>query len=200
MRKKRGSGPKKPGDNQMIYLNDNEAVLNFINQQSNISDGIRLAILFFLENVGNIDSQKYFPPFYHDNGNITSLIKSLMANGTIQAPETSFLATNTISTSVSSSLKEEKSNLIKEIEQIRSQLDQLSVEKTPMIEVANHEVEVETNNSPLAKETVKLENEVEPAPKEEITPDYQIPSKTIEVKNNDNTDEPELPEFMKNRV
>ncbi|WP_066298083.1 hypothetical protein [Bacillus sp. FJAT-29937] len=204
MSKKRATEPKKAGDKQMLYLNDNQAVLDFINKQSNVSDGVRLAILFFLEHVGNVDSQMYFPPYFHNGGNVTSFVRSLIDNGSIKPPETSLLSSSPIMTKTTSSISNEE-HLINEIKQIKSTLSQLQVENTPQI----HEtIEKPTINT--IENKARKDQEIVEIPKEE----YREPSIAKESKvdlnesikqpmvtiNDDSEDEPPVPDFLLDRL
>ncbi|WP_026801323.1 hypothetical protein [Pontibacillus halophilus] len=52
---------KKAGDTHLFYLSDNPVVIDFINAQSNVNEGIRLAIEMFVEQFGEIDVQSSVP-------------------------------------------------------------------------------------------------------------------------------------------
>lgn len=204
MSKKKATEPKKPGDKQMIYLNDNQAVLDFINQQSNVSDGVRLAILFFLEHIGNIDSQMYFPPYVLNGGNVTSFVRSLIDNGSIKVPETSILKNPNVV--IDTSFVSNEAKLLEEIKEIKTALSQLQDDYVPRINELTKKEEINVGEDiklgVIRKDEKREEvNEVPSIPKDKTKAEIKV--EEIQQKPNKQNEEPEeleIPSFLMDRL
>ncbi|USK57785.1 hypothetical protein LIS82_27830 (plasmid) [Cytobacillus solani] len=203
MSKKKATEPKKPGDKQMIYLNDNQAVLDFINQQSNVSDGVRLAILFFLEHIGNIDSQMYFPPYVLNGGNVTSFVRSLIDNGSIKVPETSILKNPNVV--IDTSFVSNEAKLLEEIKEIKTTLSQLQDDYVPRINELAKKEEIKISEDKKLGDIRKDEkreevNEVPSITKDETKVEIYVEETQQPNKQNEDPEEPEIPSFLMDRL
>lgn len=172
---------KKSAGSQVIFtLDDNQVVLDYINGQSNISEGIRFAIEYFVQQQGSFDIQSRVP-MRRDISNPAQYL-----GGHEQAKVYRHNVEQTIEPSLQSNVEDEQLIIDKE----REEIEELTLPVRNTVEDSNKYEFEETNEDQEEEEQVVIGNRryVEETPKkasESNDKEQQIDDRRSETKKKD---------------